>query len=171
MLEMSDNDLNRYYCGTWLGIRTDDGIIPVRVDGVNDEGEFVFHDETSVHYQDPSLVYDYPDLGVVNCSKGVMYLSRVPERQWRKGVQPDLVAVNVLGKSSRRLSDAPRRTQEEVLRVLYNPENNTGVSRYAAKVNGTVYYKGIPVPDERVPELEYLYSYINNQDLEDIQCS
>ena len=169
MTPMTDRDLQRYYNGTWLGLRTSEGITPMKIDGA-DGGNFITTEGT-LHYTSSDIVYEYPDLGMVRTPNGVVYCFRKPERQWSKGVAPSLLMFYNLNTGQRgTLRDLDHRGQKELLKVLYN-NNSQGVSRYAAKVKGEYWYRGHKIPDLEAlkgTNLEYVHTYITNHTLEDV---
>jgi len=146
MDDMSREDLQRSYEGSWLGVRNEDGsITPFFVAHVTSDKEFIDNDQV-LHYQDPTIVYDYPDLGYISTSQGVLWCEREPARQYIRGVRPNLfkyydAATGRSGNLRETRSDFCR----TLLKKVYNPEYSNAVARFACRVNDVYYYRGLRV--------------------------
>ncbi len=162
-IEMSAEDLQRSYQGTFLGYMQEDYITPVKVIGADShQGRRVLVCESrgdepwTINYKDENLVYDYPDLGNVLLDGEVYWLERLPKRQWHRGIKPSLLQVQRLGGSPRTLDRVPEFWR--ILEKVYNPEYSSSVSKYACIKDGVYWYKGLRVcSQDELQDLQLKY--------------
>ena len=93
---MDYNDFSRYWAGTYIGIKTKDGIRPFYVSDIGDRQiQGVYIEPKGVEQEHamltweainvPSTVFKTPPPNMVMDGKGVVYISMSPVRQWKKG--------------------------------------------------------------------------------------
>ena len=117
--DMTEEDINRTYGGTFIGLRTEGQVLPCFVERGRSDNVFRVNihrgDDVSVedlNINDPRIVYTFPDSTAVSLpeSNKAAYVSRKAQRQWHRGIrEAALVITGGVGYSHR------------LVHAMYNP--------------------------------------------------
>jgi len=97
-------ELNKRLKGSWVGVKTEKATLPFMVMGFEhtDNGELgiILRDTrkrtTTLKFDENLLVLDCPQLGMVFDGEKTAYIRRIPNRQWKRGYNGDIISVNYL---------------------------------------------------------------------------
>ena len=139
-------DLESWYVGTILGYRVDTLIIPFEVTRLNMAGRrgyFLTETGVEINHLDTSIVYELPDLGLVEWDGLMLSYTRANRRQWRRGNRSSLINYNIIGSYP---EDASTPRLQSVLYLFYNKLMTNSSScrllsnKFALDEKGAVYY-------------------------------
>lgn len=172
--EMTDEDLRRTFCDTFL---MHEGRV-VLVSHIEDgtailRNSFGNNKEVSVH----ELDFTMPDIGMTRIKDKTYYVARQPQRQWRRGFRPNYCAYYLLGSdgSVEKVSTGRIATNPFTLAkfILENPAHDTVLNTNFARRGKWLFFRSLPIgkvnkdkqvesdcPDYMKPELPEGYSYV-----------
>ena len=136
MREASLEDMQNMWDGTYVGVQRGSTVLPFHIESVN-RGSF----DTSCMFSgqlydselkdwrfyecsttDSLLMTDFPDMGMINFPYGATYMSRIPMRQWKRGMYRQLVALDCPVAHELRLTgnSIARLENPQFLEAIYN---------------------------------------------------
>jgi len=126
-------DLHARISRVWVGRVTDEGVVPEYV-----ESFYMGHQNTPMlrtydrdaeehkdyPYVEDEWLFECPQVGMVSDGTSVMYLNRIPERQWKMGYTNNVVRTNQFNHWEIREMRLPMMdvTDQKVLDFVYNPK-------------------------------------------------
>lgn len=115
MIDMQAEDLNRTYRGTYLGLRTDDGVEPIEILDCESRNQLRYRDRdgevNSIDINHPTVYLPFPDSGVYTLNRNrAVYVQRRAQRQWHRGIRAE--AVRLIGDGT---------FNRDLVTAMYNP--------------------------------------------------
>ena len=149
---MSRDDIHATYVETYLGYRNDRGIIqPMYVIGSTEvDGQWGLHVELvdsgntrALALDDDRIVYDHPDSGIYRAGRTIVYIKRVAQRQWRKGIRTRALSIIKLSNLS------GYEDYRTAITGMYHPEYTPLTTALAGKVSYAVHQRFAIVKSDR----------------------
>ena len=96
----SIEDMAKQYIDTYISILKDGIRVPVYVNEIRKDGIIIgslcignVWTPTKLDIYKDQLLLEFPELGYFNTEKGLIYVYRTPERQWRRGLNDKVVTI------------------------------------------------------------------------------
>lgn len=96
-------DLHARLSNSWVGKKGNDeeGVVPHWVDSIyEDDGDiYIRTNKELVKFNEDDWILDCPKVGMVSDGEKVYYQRRIPDRQWKRGYNRNVIRMSVLSQS------------------------------------------------------------------------